>query len=94
MSSVLIRNATVLTMNDRMEVVNGSVSVRDGRIASVGAEDSSPHDVTIDAATGVVRWQSGEGGARRPSPRFISPALPDEDRLYLSGDEGFFALRK
>src|SRR5687767_2193260 len=37
-------------MNDGMEVVSGSVSVRDGRIASVGAEPTGPHDITIDAA--------------------------------------------
>ena len=37
-------------MNDRMEVMNGSVSVRDGRIAAVGPEPSAPHDVTIDAS--------------------------------------------
>jgi 5-methylthioadenosine/S-adenosylhomocysteine deaminase len=49
-SSVLIRNATILTMNDGMEVVSGAVSVRDGRIASVGAEPAAPHDTTIDAA--------------------------------------------
>ena len=49
MTSTLIRNPTILTMNDRMDVVNGSVSVRDGRIAAVGAEDLEPHDVTIDA---------------------------------------------
>jgi 5-methylthioadenosine/S-adenosylhomocysteine deaminase len=47
---VLIRNATILTMNDRMDVVSGAVWVRDGRIASVGAEPSAPHDVTIDAS--------------------------------------------
>jgi 5-methylthioadenosine/S-adenosylhomocysteine deaminase len=50
MSSVLIRHATILTMNDRMEVVHGSVSVRDGRIESVGAEPPARHDSTIDAA--------------------------------------------
>jgi 5-methylthioadenosine/S-adenosylhomocysteine deaminase len=49
-SSTLIRNATILTMNDGMEVVNGSVSVRDGRIAAVGAEPTEPHDVTIDGS--------------------------------------------
>lgn len=38
-------------MNDRMDVVSGSVSVREGRIASVGAEPAATaHDVTIDAA--------------------------------------------
>ena len=50
MSSVLIRNATILTMNDGMEVVSGAVSVGDGRIASVGREPATPHDTTIDAA--------------------------------------------
>jgi 5-methylthioadenosine/S-adenosylhomocysteine deaminase len=48
--SILIRNATILTMNDGMDVVSGTVSVRDGRIASVGAEPADPHDRTIDAA--------------------------------------------
>jgi 5-methylthioadenosine/S-adenosylhomocysteine deaminase len=48
-SSTLFRNATILTMNDSMEVVNGAVSVRDGRIVSVGAEPSAAHDITIDA---------------------------------------------
>src|SRR5688572_20745940 len=37
-------------MNDGMEVVSGAVSVRAGRIASVGQEPSAPHDTTIDAA--------------------------------------------
>ncbi len=41
-------------MNDRLEVVNGSVSVRDGRIASVGAEEIGPHDITIDATGHVL----------------------------------------
>ncbi len=50
MSSTLIRNATILTMNDGMEVVNGSVSVRDGRIAAVGVASDEPHDATIDAS--------------------------------------------
>src|SRR5687767_4342523 len=49
MSSYLFKNATVLTMNDRMEVVNGAVSVRDGRIAAIGPEPSIPHDLVLDA---------------------------------------------
>jgi 5-methylthioadenosine/S-adenosylhomocysteine deaminase len=52
--SVLIRNATILTMNDRMEVVNGSVSVRGGRIAAVASEPAGSHDVTIDADGGFL----------------------------------------
>src|SRR5204863_7479323 len=47
--SVLIRNATILTMNDALDIVQGSVSVRDGRIAAVGAEPAERHDTTIDA---------------------------------------------
>jgi 5-methylthioadenosine/S-adenosylhomocysteine deaminase len=49
-SSTLIRNATILTMNDAWDVVAGAVSVRDGRIASVGPEPAERHDRTIDAA--------------------------------------------
>ena len=46
---VLIRNATILTMNDAFDVVEGAVSVDAGRIASVGAEPAAPHDTVIDA---------------------------------------------
>jgi 5-methylthioadenosine/S-adenosylhomocysteine deaminase len=52
--STLIHNATILTMNDGLEVVSGAVSVRDGRIASVGAEPAAPHDTTVDAAGSVL----------------------------------------
>jgi 5-methylthioadenosine/S-adenosylhomocysteine deaminase len=34
--SVLIENATILTMDDRMTIVEGSVAIRDGTIAAVG----------------------------------------------------------
>jgi len=47
--STLIRNATILTMNDALDIVEGAVSVRDGRIAAVGIEPPGPHDTTIDA---------------------------------------------
>ena len=47
--STLIRNATILTMNDALDIVEGSVSVRDGRIAAVGPEPAERHDATIDA---------------------------------------------
>jgi 5-methylthioadenosine/S-adenosylhomocysteine deaminase len=50
--STLIRNATILTMNDGLDVVSGAVSVRDGRIAAVGLEPTDTHDVTIDAGGG------------------------------------------
>jgi len=49
LSSVLIRNATVVTMNDGFEVMAGAVSVRDGRIVSIGGEPPDRHDAVIDA---------------------------------------------
>jgi 5-methylthioadenosine/S-adenosylhomocysteine deaminase len=57
--SLLIRNATILTMNDRWEVVEGgSVLVRDGMIVDVGphvAATGSDAGVTvIDAAQGYL----------------------------------------
>ena len=54
MPSTLIRNATILTMNDRLEVVEGSIVVSDGRIARVGAETDGRHDTVIDARGGYV----------------------------------------
>jgi predicted amidohydrolase YtcJ len=36
--TTLIRNATILTMNDRLDIVEGAVAVDGGRIVSVGAE--------------------------------------------------------
>src|SRR5690348_15899142 len=51
MSSLVIRNGVIVTMNDRFEVVRGHVSVRDGRIAAIGpGADNAPHERTIDAA--------------------------------------------
>ena len=52
--STLIRNATILTMNDRFEVVDGAVSVRSGVIASVGPEPADPHETVVDAAGGFL----------------------------------------
>jgi 5-methylthioadenosine/S-adenosylhomocysteine deaminase len=48
-TSTLIRNATILTMNDALDIVQGSVSIRNGRIFSVGPEPDMRHDATIDA---------------------------------------------
>jgi 5-methylthioadenosine/S-adenosylhomocysteine deaminase len=53
-SSTLVRNATIVTMNDSWDVMEGAVSVRDGRIAAVGAEPREPHDRTVDAAGGFL----------------------------------------
>ena len=41
-------------MNDRFEVIEGDVSVRDGRIAAVRPNISSKHDRSIDARGGYV----------------------------------------
>jgi 5-methylthioadenosine/S-adenosylhomocysteine deaminase len=48
-TSTLIRHATVITMTDGLDVFHGAVSIRDGRIAAVGAEPDGAHDVVIDA---------------------------------------------
>jgi len=48
--SVLFRNATLVTMNDRMEVVQGDLSIRDGKIAAIGHVPDGAHDRVIDAA--------------------------------------------
>ena len=42
--SLLIRNGTILTMNDAFDVVEGDVSIRDGRIAAVGRCAEVRHD--------------------------------------------------
>jgi 5-methylthioadenosine/S-adenosylhomocysteine deaminase len=49
MSATLIRNATVVTMSDRLDIVEGAVAVRDGRIVSVGPEPPDWHDPIVDA---------------------------------------------
>jgi 5-methylthioadenosine/S-adenosylhomocysteine deaminase len=45
----LIRNATIVTMNDALDIVDGAVSIRNGRIESVGAEPAGPHETIVDA---------------------------------------------
>ena len=54
MPSVLIRNAVILTMNDRFEIVEGDVAVRDGRIESVGRATDARFDRVVDAAGGYL----------------------------------------
>src|SRR5262245_10972955 len=41
-------------MNDAFDVIRGDVSIKDGRIAAVGADISEPHARTIDAAGSYV----------------------------------------
>jgi 5-methylthioadenosine/S-adenosylhomocysteine deaminase len=49
MPTTLIRNATILTMNDHLDIVEGAVAVSDGRIVSVGAEPASACDHVVNA---------------------------------------------
>jgi 5-methylthioadenosine/S-adenosylhomocysteine deaminase len=37
-------------MNDRLDIIDGAVTINDGRILSVGPETPGPHDRVIDAA--------------------------------------------
>jgi 5-methylthioadenosine/S-adenosylhomocysteine deaminase len=53
-SSLRIDNATIVTMNDRLDVLAGSVSVRDGHIVSAGGTATDPHDRVIDAGGGLL----------------------------------------
>ena len=49
--SVLLRNATILTMNDAREIVEGDVLVRNGAIAAVGAVgESADHVIDVRGA--------------------------------------------
>jgi cytosine/adenosine deaminase-related metal-dependent hydrolase len=52
--SLLIRGGTVLTMNDRWDVVDGDVSIRDGRIAAIGPDLAGPHDRVVEARGGYI----------------------------------------
>ena len=52
--SLLIRNGLVVTMNDRFDIVEGDVSIRDGRIAAIGRRSASRTIASIDARGGYV----------------------------------------
>jgi 5-methylthioadenosine/S-adenosylhomocysteine deaminase len=57
MTSLLIRNGVIITMNDAFDIVHGDVSIRDGRIAAVGSElgrSPAAHDAVVDAHGGWV----------------------------------------
>jgi 5-methylthioadenosine/S-adenosylhomocysteine deaminase len=54
MASVLIRGGTVITMNDRLDIVQGDVLVRDGRIEAVGRVEAGRLDTVLDASGAVV----------------------------------------
>src|SRR5438874_11437007 len=53
-SSTLVRSGTILTMNDRFDVIEGDVSIRDGRIVSIAANLTGTHERVIDAKGGYV----------------------------------------
>jgi 5-methylthioadenosine/S-adenosylhomocysteine deaminase len=53
-TSLLIRGGTVLTMNDRFDVVDGDVSIRDGRIAAIAPAIDDRHDRVVEARGGYV----------------------------------------
>jgi 5-methylthioadenosine/S-adenosylhomocysteine deaminase len=52
--SLLVRGGVILTMNDRFDIVEGDVSIRDGRIAAIAPSISERHDRTIEARGGYV----------------------------------------
>ena len=56
--STLIRNATILTLNDAHEIVHGDVGIIDGRIAFAGtvppAHAATRFDQRVDAAGGIL----------------------------------------
>src|SRR6195256_1588246 len=52
--SLLIRGGLILTMNDRFSVVEGDVSIEEGRIAAIGSRVDGPHDRVIAARGGYV----------------------------------------
>jgi cytosine/adenosine deaminase-related metal-dependent hydrolase len=54
-TTIIIRNATIVTMNDRLDIVDGDVVIRAGRIISVGGDtERSGNERIIDAAGGYL----------------------------------------
>lgn len=54
MASLLVRNATILTMNAALDIVEGDVFVRDGRIAAIGDVGEPRANRVVDAGGGYV----------------------------------------
>jgi 5-methylthioadenosine/S-adenosylhomocysteine deaminase len=54
MPSLLVRNATILTMNDALDIIEGDVFIHDGRIVAVGAVDDARADRIVDAGRGYL----------------------------------------
>src|SRR5438067_11451834 len=53
-ASLLDRGGMVVTMNDAFDIVEGDVSIRDGRIAAIGATITEPHDRVVEARGGYI----------------------------------------
>ena len=51
--SILIRNATVLTVT-KGTVQNGNVLIQNGKISAIGKNVSAPSDATVVDATGNI----------------------------------------
>ena len=47
--SILIKNGTIVTMDDNNSIVRGDLLIRDGRIAGIGGDNSTNVDEVIDA---------------------------------------------
>ena len=52
--SLLLRNARIVTMNDALDVVDGDVAIRDGRIVAVGRVADERFDRVIDCGGDYV----------------------------------------
>src|SRR2546428_854023 len=52
--SILIKNGTIVTMDEADSIVRGDLLVRDGRVSEVGKKTSSGADETIDARGCVI----------------------------------------
>jgi 5-methylthioadenosine/S-adenosylhomocysteine deaminase len=53
-ASILIRGGTIVTMNDRFDVIEGDVSIRDGRIDAIGPGFHGLHEKHIHARGGYI----------------------------------------
>jgi 5-methylthioadenosine/S-adenosylhomocysteine deaminase len=52
--SLLIHSGTILTLNDRHDVLDGDISIHDGRIVQIASHIEGTHDRAIDARGGYV----------------------------------------
>jgi cytosine/adenosine deaminase-related metal-dependent hydrolase len=52
--SLLIRGGTILTLNDRHDIVEGDISIRGDRIAAIAPQIEDRHDRVIEARGGYV----------------------------------------